>query len=108
MQYWLDQYHQKRRIGSTATLEACQRHRNEAKTIPEGKKRGWISKLEEEKLVRRVRNERNPFVSIMRQRVIEPTSSEWYKAVVEARQRYGKQAESNSAQMQNLNEMQAG
>lgn len=108
LQPWLDQYHLKRRIGATSTVEACQRHRDEARTIPEGKDKGWKIQLSESKLQARVKNEKNPFMSIMRQRIDDPTSSEYYNRIMSNRKKYGRQADSTSAQMQNLSELNAG
>lgn len=108
MQYWLDQFHQKRRIGATATVEACQRHRNEAEIIPHGKVKGWKHTLNEDKLKNRIKNEKLPFIGIMRQRVEDPSTSDFFNKMVAERKRYGRQADSTSAQMQNMNEMQAG
>lgn len=108
MQYWLDQYHQKRRIGATATVEACQKHRNEAQIIPQGRSKGWKHRLNEDRLKVRITNEKLPFINIMKQRVEDPHTSEFFNKLVAERKRYGRQADSTNAQMQNMNEMQAG
>ncbi|UZJ53013.1 hypothetical protein CBS101457_002333 [Exobasidium rhododendri] len=108
MQHWLDQYHLKKRIGSTSTLEACQRHRNEKETIPEGLKRGWRKELNEDSLPRRVMHEQNPFIGVMKKRIDEPSSSEWFRLIVENRRKYGKSVEGTTHQMTQMEEMHAG
>jgi hypothetical protein len=108
LQPWLDQYHLKRRIGATSTVEACQRHRDEARTIPEGRSKGWKIKFNEGHIKAQVKNEKNPFMKTMRRRIEDPSTSEFYNRIMADRKKYGRQAESTSAQMQNLNEMNAG
>lgn len=69
---------------------------------------GWRTNLDEDKLKALVKQEKNPFMSRMRERIENPMSSEWFQRIIAARKRYGRQAESTSVQMQNINEMQAG
>lgn len=109
MQFWLDQYHLGRRIGSTSTVEACQMHRNEKLVIPEGLKRGWLKVLEEDKLKRRIQNEKKtPFMTVLKRRVKEPTSSEWFNSLIEERKKFGRKIEQAHHQVNNMSDMHAG
>lgn len=108
MQYWLDQYHQKRRIGSTATLEACQQHRDEKDTIPEGRMKGFKMRLNPEKLRLRIRSEKLSFIGHLRDRIEHPESSEWFRDAVIKRMELGRRAETTFAQMNTLEVTQAG
>jgi hypothetical protein len=108
MQPWLDRYHAKYSLSATSTLEACQMHRNESKTIPEGRAKGWSKTLNEDRLRTRVKNEKNPFMSIMRQRIKDPLSSAWFAEIIESRRLHGRQMENSKTEMMDMEEQQAG
>jgi len=84
-------------------------HRNEKLVIPEGLKRGWLKVLEEDKLKRRIQNEKKtPFMTVLKRRVKEPTSSEWFNSLIEERKKFGRKIEQAHHQVNNMSDMHAG
>lgn len=83
MQPWLDRYHAGRPIKVTDTAAVCEKHRAESDIIPRGKKQGWPTTLDLDKLAQRL--EGGPGRSSMAELLRAPGDSPFFKTALERR-----------------------
>jgi hypothetical protein len=83
MQPWLDRYHAGRPIKVTDTAAVCEKHRAESDIIPMGKKQGWPTTLDLDKLAQRleVGQGRDSMIELLR----APRDSPFFKSALQRR-----------------------
>lgn len=97
MQPWLDKLHAGRPWKATDLLTTCTKHQEEVEVIPNGKKAGWPTMLDLDKLLDRV--EADELRSELDQLVQEPTESTFAKRTLELRQQQGNKSGMSMIQM---------
>lgn len=95
-------------LRATDTLSVCQRHRDEHTVIPEGLKRGWPLRLDLKELRRRITSPKQPYMDLMRDRLLRPRESDWFQDACCRREDAGKGASASTHQIDNFDTHQTG